>query len=107
MKYLSALAGIGLTIAGSFLPSAIAMVAIGFFAAVLGALFARAQQGSTFQVVESPNANPIELGTIIDRLDANNLMPLYVRESTGGIRPITSAYIARLNSQRAIVLEAN
>jgi hypothetical protein len=72
----------------------------------LAIVFNRAQQGSTFRVIESTNAHPLELGSLIDQLDANKLMPLYVQY--GHITtPVRSAFIARLDNQRAVVLETN
>jgi hypothetical protein len=73
--------------------------------ATLGILFTRAQEGSTLRVIESANAYPLELGSLTDQLGANYLMPMYVQAD--GYRPVTSAFIARLDNQRAVVLETN
>lgn len=106
MKYLAAIASAGLVTAGSYMPAWQAYVAIGFLASVLGLLFARAEQGSTHQVIESATEHPLELGELFDKLGANNLMPMYVALG-GGHTPVEGAFIARLNGQKSIVLEVS
>jgi hypothetical protein len=108
MKWLAAILANGIFAAGALYGNgwhAHAIALAGILLVGLSVIFNRAQQGSTFRVIESANAYPLELGSLIDQLDANKLMPLYVQAD--GYRPVTSAFIARLDSQRAIVLETS
>jgi hypothetical protein len=77
-----------------------------FSVALLGLLFSRAQEGSTLPTITSVGHYPLELGSLTDQLGANNLMPLYVQRH-GEPEVVLSAFICRLNNQRAIVLETN
>jgi len=82
----------------------VAAYGLGFTSvALLGLLFNRAIEGSTFRVIDSLGIHPLELGALEDKLDANGLMPMYVQ--SGGCQPVRGAFVCRLANQRAIVLE--
>ena len=72
----------------------------------LGLLFARAEKGAAFEVVESANAEALTLDDI-DPEAAWFYHPLYIASHAPGIHRVTSAFVARIDGQQGLILETS
>ncbi len=72
----------------------------------LGLLFARAEKGAAFEVVESATATALTMHEI-DPLMDRAILPIYFAAPTPGIHRVTSAFAARIDNRQGLILETS
>ena len=104
MPFIAAFLCTLLFFAGSFYPNPWSFAGAGVCGAALGALFASAQsrEEGEWEYLESPSIEPLTLANLMDTA-GSGLAPVYV--SFGGLRAVSSAYVANVDGRRSIVVE--